>query len=338
MNNMVDVDLNLPKAVEKLVNPIEKLIETVACGVGKVYEPTHTRRMAKAKAQEIRTVSAAIRENIDLPMQYANGVVGVDITNPSDIASRAAMRLGAQELRKQQNIENVIQFSKNELEKTESVSNEKVDSDWTTRFMNSIEDIGDEEMQKLWGKILAGEVKKPKSFSLRTLECVKNLSQQEAQLFYKFLPYFVRIRNDVFLPRDNELLKEVGIDFREILDLEDCGLLVSSSDLILTFQLKKTDDPLCISNGVDTIILFSVDEPADDTEIVFEQYKLTTAGRELYEILYENNPREYLIRYAKTFKRTAIAKSLKVGAYAVVEYREDGGISYNDTDLLASLE
>lgn len=332
---MEDIKMNLPETVEKLVDPVEKLIETVARGVGKVYEPTHVKRMAKAKAQEIRTISAAVRDNADLPMYYANGVVGIDATSTSDLASRAAIRLGAQELRKQQNIESVIHFSKNELEKVEGASSESVDPDWTTRFMNSVEDIGDEEMQKLWGKILAGEIKKPKSFSLRTLECIKNLSQQEAQLFYKFLPYFIRVRNDVFLPRDDKLLSGNSISFREILVLQDCGLLTSSSDLVLTFTLKNTDDPLCISNNLDTIILFSVDDGADSTEIVFDQYQLTTAGRELYKILYENNPREYLIGYAKRFNQTAIAKSLKVGVYAVTEYRKDGGISYIDSDLLA---
>ncbi len=331
---MVDVKLNLPEAVEKLVNPVEKLIETVACGVGKVYEPTHVKRMAKARAQEIRTISAAVRNNADLPMYYANGVVGIDATSTSDLASRAAIRLGAQELRKQQNIESVIHFSKNELEKVEGASSESVDPDWTTRFMNSVEDIGDEEMQKLWGKILAGEIKKPKSFSLRTLECIKNLSQQEAQLFYKFLPYFICVRGDVFLPRDNKLLKEFGISFGEILSLEDCGLLVSSN-LILTYRLRDANDTLCISNDIDTIILFSTDGKVDDVEVVFEQYKLTTAGRELYEILHKNNSRAYLLRYAKSFNQVAMAKPLKVSVHAVTEYRKDGSISYVDSDLLA---
>lgn len=332
---MTDKIIDLPGVVEKMAKPIEKLVDTVACGVGKIYEPTYIKRMAKARAEEIRITSNAIRDNEDIPMLYANGVVNIDATSTNDIVSRAAMRLGAQEVRKQQNIEKVIHFAKDELEQEESVSGEKVDPDWITRFMNSIEDISDEEMQKIWGKILAGEVKRPKSFSLRTLECIKNLSQQEAQLFHKVLPYLIHVGNDVFLPRDDELLESFGINFGEILKLEDCGLIVSSHSLILTFTLRSADDQLCISNDTDTVILFEAEGEANDVEVVFNQYKLTMAGQELCNILNKSNSREYLIRYAESFKKIATTKPLRVGVYAITEHRKDGGISYESSDLLS---
>ena len=46
-----------------LSEPLTKLVETVSCGVGKLYEPTHIRRLAKAKAEtpvnDTQTVPAA---------------------------------------------------------------------------------------------------------------------------------------------------------------------------------------------------------------------------------------------------------------------------------------
>jgi hypothetical protein len=34
-------------------------------------------------------------------------------------------------------------------------------------------------MQALWGKILAGEIKQSKSYSLQTLEIIRNLSKKK---------------------------------------------------------------------------------------------------------------------------------------------------------------
>ena len=74
------------------------------------------------------------------------------------------------------NIDNVTQIAAEQLSQEDFVSEEPVEEDWTTRFFNIVEDISDEEMQRLWGKILAGEVKQPKSYSLRTLELLKKIN------------------------------------------------------------------------------------------------------------------------------------------------------------------
>ena len=51
----------------------QKLLDTIALGVGKVYEPWHIQRMAKAKAKEIEIISDKINENFSLPIRYDNG-------------------------------------------------------------------------------------------------------------------------------------------------------------------------------------------------------------------------------------------------------------------------
>lgn len=40
-----------------LSQPLTKLVETIARGVGIVYEPTHKKRMAKATAEEIQIIA-----------------------------------------------------------------------------------------------------------------------------------------------------------------------------------------------------------------------------------------------------------------------------------------
>ncbi|OFC68761.1 TIGR03899 family protein [Alteromonas confluentis] len=62
-------------------------------------------------------------------------------------------------------------------------SEEMVDPDWFYAFSQLAENIYSPAMQTLWGKIFAVEVSKPGSFSLRSLETLKALTQRDAAIF-----------------------------------------------------------------------------------------------------------------------------------------------------------
>jgi hypothetical protein len=47
------------KDVAGLGQPLTKLLDVIEKGVGKIYEPTHLRRMALAKADEIKLLEQA---------------------------------------------------------------------------------------------------------------------------------------------------------------------------------------------------------------------------------------------------------------------------------------
>jgi hypothetical protein len=60
---------------------------------------------------------------------------------------------------------------------------EAPDADWVARFFGVVQDVSAEEMQALWGKILAGEIRHPGRLSLRTLDILRNLTTAEAKVF-----------------------------------------------------------------------------------------------------------------------------------------------------------
>ena len=169
--------------VQALVSPAEKLIEAVSGAIGKAYEPKHIRKMADAKAYELKVISDTVRNNSDVPIVYDSAGVSIDTSNFEEIAKRASSRLAYQEITKQQNIEAVADNAYEELENVENVSSEPVNPDWMFRFFNSVENISNKDMQKIWGHILAGEIKQPNTYSFRTLEKLKNMTQQEAKDF-----------------------------------------------------------------------------------------------------------------------------------------------------------
>ena len=63
------------------------------------------------------------------------------------------------------------------------IADESPDDDWINRFFSSAQEVSSDDMQTLWGRILAGEVKQPGSYSLRTLDFLRNLTASEAKAF-----------------------------------------------------------------------------------------------------------------------------------------------------------
>ena len=102
--------------VQALVSPAEKLIEAVSGAIGKAYEPKHIRKMADAKAYELKVISDTVRNNSDVPIVYDSTGVSIDTSNFEEIAKRASSRLAYQEITKQQNIEAVADNAYEELE------------------------------------------------------------------------------------------------------------------------------------------------------------------------------------------------------------------------------
>ncbi|VVD30884.1 DUF2806 domain-containing protein [Paraburkholderia dioscoreae] len=63
------------------------------------------------------------------------------------------------------------------------------DSDWLYRWRACASQMSSDELQSLFGNVLAGEIKAPGTFSLRTLDFLKNLSREEAEKIQFVCPF-----------------------------------------------------------------------------------------------------------------------------------------------------
>lgn len=316
-----------------LSGPLTKLIETVSCGIGKVYEPWHIRRMAKAKAKELELISGVINDTLQLPMKYENGDITIDTTNANELVQRAQNRFLFQEMKKQQNIESVIDEAYLELENVESVSNTPVDSDWISAFFDSVANVSTEQMQKLWGKLLSGEIQHPGSFSLRTLNVLKNLTQTEAGFFEEIVPFVLkcpgnteRTFEDYFLLEgpgvdENGILGPCGIPFVKIMQLSEAGIMSENSQISIVFDVA----PATLEYIEGKYKAIQIENQSTNDRILRIQhgaYFFTEAGKELLPILLENNlpitPDKYLTQCVAEIKRNGLL--FPAGPIASSEY------------------
>jgi Protein of unknown function (DUF2806) len=116
----------------------------------------------------------------------------------------------------------------------ENVSDEPVNPDWFARWRANAEEVHDDEMRRLWARILAGEAEKPGRFSLHTLDFMRRLSKEDAALIEKVAP-FVAERNLIYDDSHlDQLLARRGLNFGVYLELQDLGVMSGVEGLSLT--------------------------------------------------------------------------------------------------------
>lgn len=279
-------------------------------------------------AAELHDVEAKIRFAQNHPeVVFAireDGTPGFVNSYQQEIAIRAANRILADAERQQSNLEQVYMHAADEIEDINKVADTPIDADWITRFNTITQDVSDEEIQFIWGKILAGEFQHVGSFSLRTLEVIKNLDRKDAQLIEKVSPFVFSQNKTSFICSEDGLLEEFGITYSNILDLDECGFLNTSEEKQLTFHIEpETKTPYYTKRHA---VIFT-NEKKEQLSVDLKGYPVSQAGRELLRILDAAQNESYVLKHAK--KLQSKYKNLKISVHKILSW--DGDImGYDD--------
>jgi uncharacterized repeat protein (TIGR03899 family) len=190
---------------------------------------------------------------------------------------RAAHRLAIQEVRRQEYIESIINQAVKNLPAT--VSSDPVDPDWISRFFDECKDVSNEDLQKIWARILANEVTSPGSCSRKTLSTLKDLSAKDADLFNRIGNLLWLSNGDIFLPHRidisfNEEFKKYRLDYDALLHLNSLGLIHCSPELVYEINYKDSisyfgNKSICFITPVNRLINIYI-------------FPLTNSGKELF--------------------------------------------------------
>ena len=333
------------------VLPIDKLIDIVSQVTGRVSKPYFDKKdidtkayeitkLAEAKAEEMKIISCAIKENfigsgtieykengltVSSPKELLqNKTPEIEIIPTPSLQERTSERINFKEGRKQLNIESITANAAEELRDEPPVSNEPIDEDWSTRFFNIAEDISNDDMQAIWGRILAGEIKNPKSYSLRTLEILKNLTKKEAETFMKFADFAITSSNTSFILsfEKEKLLKETyKLNLNERLLLEELGFLNSTELSFVVKPSKESKENIYFTIG-NTIV--SLEKPPNQPEQNFSILVFTKIGQELLKLVQSNPNLDYIKLLASKIRKEGYI--IKYGN--ILKRFEDGRINH----------
>lgn len=187
-------------------------------------------------------------------------------------------------------------------------------------FFEGASNEDDENLQELWAKILAGEMEHPKSFSLRTLDTLKNMSTDEALLFQELSQYFLFGNNLWFIFNDDVLLSRYGINYPKLMKLEDTGLIGLQPFLSINIDLRAHEANRLIADNR-SLVIFSKNNGDDNYKINFHIYALTESGKELLQVV-EKNPDSRFIEDC-TLRLNSMFEGVTFSLHEIIKINEN---------------
>lgn len=204
-------ELNLPRL---LAGPAGEALSRLVAGA------------ADIPVEYLRRVSQGIKDTTDARTIVSKAVAEAAAAlakNDPEIVQRAAHNLLTKGIRHQANKERIAKKTAEILQEepvppSEANAQAKIDDDWFNVFERYAEQASSERLQETWARVLAGEIRAPRKFSIKTLRFIAELDQATAQLFEKHLPYVCGTH--IFTPEPFS-----GQPFIDMLALQDAGLL-----------------------------------------------------------------------------------------------------------------
>jgi hypothetical protein len=256
-----------------------------------------------AHAQKIKDDTAA---RTTVTKAIAEAVAKQAVKDPA-VMDRALESFVAKEFRKQENKEAVAKKTAELLaeERTPDLTPAEPEADWMNVFEVHAENASTERMREMWARVLTGEIRKPKSFSLKTLGFIAQLDQEVAATFERhaskvmvgMIPTKQGLQGQVLVDllqlEEFGLITGVGGNLRKTLTIypAQVGILIDFGGAQLLVKRKPSLDPAEIKLPIHCVLLtrvgnevFKILEPKFDISIAREVIELFPKPDQLAEI------------------------------------------------------
>ena len=197
-----------------------------------------------------------------------------------DLAREGFLR---DQLRKEVNIAQAVLHAEAELEdEVDPPQGNDIDDDWLFSWRDSAASTSDEQLQCLWGRILAGEMRSPGTFSLRTMSLLRLISKEDAELVAKIALYYSDPLN--VIPMIPELVNGDELKWSDLLHGQELGLIsgVGDNGLVISRPSARNDsyEATIVTHGA-AVRVFS-ENPNKKLELRI--VAVTRVGAELFKL------------------------------------------------------
>lgn len=216
--------------------------------------------------------------------------------------------------------------------KGDESSDKQYSFDWFIRYYEASGNISDEEMQLLWAKILAGEIEKPSSYSLRTLDVLRNMSKEEAECFVKICNTAIKIESGKYaIPADHDYISKNSINYSDILMLEEIGLINSGSGIHINDDLESNTEYMLYMYG--SLIVKAI--ASEKSKLSLRVYPFTNVGNELATLIDRESNEENFLNLCKKLQDSN--PGVLITVHRIIPSKNED-IICEDGNLLDSME
>lgn len=293
--NWID-SLNLPKLI---AGPAGEALSRLIAGATDIPLAWLERKASeiRARTEGMQAVTAAVATE-------------VAVTSRKDAAliERAANSLLIKEFRKQKNKESIAQKTIEYLEHEPMVGEQPAppDEDWFNLFEQYAEQASSDKLQGLWARVLAGEIRRPKSFSLRTLRFIAEVDQETAKTFESHLHSVISGSFIIKSP-------DVNSDLSEVLILEEAGLLTGAGGFLnKSIEINQSGAYFSYCKKVIRLV------GTQGTKLEIPCYALTRVGRELAALLEPKFEQVHLEKVIAAFPKSGLTQ-IEIGSIYEIE-------------------
>ena len=278
----VKVNLDIKADLTKSAEDIAAMAKDTHKGVGKLvyaaFGPWIEERVGKAK----RVAAQAEKDSLDILAGRARldeeTKTMVPIGDVSNIDALCEELENVNSKCKAKRLAAALMTASIEMKQVpeEEVSDEPLNQTFFNHWRAEAELIDDEDLRKWWAHLLVEETKKPNSISPRTLDVVKNLSREEAEIFLRLIKGYVE--GIIFADAQGQ---PVYGNFYETVMMEEAGLFTTK--VARTYPSNYQDSNF----GKQIILPFMEDNlliAIDGDTFALTGNMLTKAGRELLHI------------------------------------------------------
>lgn len=200
--------------------------------------------------------------------------------------------------------------------------------DWLIRYYEAVGNISDESMQDIWAKILAGEISTPSSYSLKTIDTLRNMRKCDVELFTTLCRYsFDCADKKLFLPNYRDYMESVGIEYSDVMKLGEMGLIFDNGMLTMNFNLPSAPAILSVNRE---LVLTICSSEGKDTEGYISQFPFTQVGIELATLVGDMPMDEDFILFGKSIAKN---KKYSVGIHKIIAW-ENYEPKYEEVNML----
>ena len=318
--------------MELRVAAIDKLMDYAASGIGAIagpmLAPWRARRESKVKLiqaraetdgriMEAETEATTMKIIADAQAQAREQLlVGKDQSQgAAELTSTGiTQKIEFQERKRLLNAREVIRYSAADLA-GKDVDNHEPDPDWTARFFDCIQDVSSADMQRLWARLLSGEVRRPGNTSLRTMDTLRNMTKTEAEMFGSLCSFVLEAGLCIVFNEKKHVDQHPELSHVNLVLVQDYGLLEFGQS---RYQVTNETSRF-IYNGYMLIA-----SGMGDKKITFNIATLTTAGAELYRISNPQPNDAYLETLAKYFH----SNECRLSFAEILERHPDGSVRH----------
>lgn len=269
------------------------LVESAPKGVNKLFDLLFSKHLNR-KQRTDRLSSAQTEKDIKLIengiAEFRDGKFILNsemINNPTTVVGNI---INNQTTIEQENVQQSLNKALEYLSGIEDheVSDDIIEQTFFNKWFNFSKEVSDDELQSLWGRLLAEELCSPNTINYLVLNTFSLMSKRQLESFLKIVPYTAYshlIFYDNNRPKDEAFEGTSSFELQELQDLKlikEFNSTFQTSFPLSSGTLDNKDTPYISKSYKGNYVLFLKSE--SNKEVSITAYQLTSIGQKALEI------------------------------------------------------